>query len=79
LILALTRRQAEVARLLAVECLTAKAIGRRLGITTRTVETHRTNIFNKLDITRGIAQFARMMAIHGPQCGGRKQQGPPFS
>jgi DNA-binding NarL/FixJ family response regulator len=58
-----------VARLLAVECLTAKGVANRLGITARTVETHRTNIFKRLDIMGGIAELARMMAIHGPQCG----------
>lgn len=46
---ALTRREQEILRLLA-EGLTAKEIGQRLFISPKTVENHRANIMNKLDI-----------------------------
>ena len=45
----LTRREIEIARLCA-EGLLSKEVGDRLGISQRTVETHKNNIFRKLGI-----------------------------
>ncbi|MBD5804938.1 Response regulator protein TmoT [Azoarcus sp. Aa7] len=46
----LTEREREIARNLA-EGLSAPQIGARLGISARTVEAHRANLFRKLDVT----------------------------
>jgi ATP/maltotriose-dependent transcriptional regulator MalT len=46
----LTKRELEVARLVA-QRLSNKAVGRELGITDRTVSTHLSNIFQKLDVS----------------------------
>lgn len=46
----LTEREREIARYLA-EGLSAPQIGARLGISARTVEAHRANLFCKLDVT----------------------------
>ena len=53
----LTPRQIEVLKLVA-EGLTTKAIARRLGISVKTVETHRTQVMDRLDI-RDIAGLVR--------------------
>lgn len=60
----LTHREMQVAKLVAVECLTSKAAAIWLGIGFRTVETYRTRIMFKLGVT-GIAALARYMAMEG--------------
>lgn len=56
---ALTEREREIARCLA-DGLSAPQIGARLGISARTVEAHRANLFRRLDVT-SIAIVARLM------------------
>ena len=58
----LTEREQEVARLIAVECLTSKEAARSLGISFRTVETHRAEIFRRLNV-RNVAALARFIAL----------------
>jgi DNA-binding NarL/FixJ family response regulator len=58
----LTAREAEVARLMAVECLTSKEIGRRLGLSFRTVECHRWRVLEKCGCRTTVA-LARSMAL----------------
>jgi RNA polymerase sigma factor (sigma-70 family) len=59
----LTEREIEIIRLIA-EGLSNKEIGERLFISHRTVDTHRTNLMNKLDLHNvvGIVKFA---IVHG--------------
>ncbi len=57
---ALSEREKEVLGLI-VEGLTNKEIGRALGLSPRTVETHRANIFDKLE-TSSLAQLIRRYA-----------------
>lgn len=64
-ILAITRREFEVARAIAVDALTAKEAARRLGITERTVETHRTTILRKLGLHRTMEGFDGWGDEHG--------------
>lgn len=59
----LTEREIEVARVIAVDCLTCKEAALVLHISFRTVEQHRSKIFAKLHITHGIAELARRMAL----------------
>ena len=60
----LTRREQEVLRLV-VEGLSAKKIGERLFISPKTVENHRTNIMNKLDIhsTMQLVRYAAKLGL----------------
>jgi DNA-binding NarL/FixJ family response regulator len=60
----LTRREQEVLRLV-VEGLSAKEIGERLFISPKTVENHRTNIMNKLDIhsTMELVRYAAKLGL----------------
>jgi DNA-binding NarL/FixJ family response regulator len=60
----LTRREQEVLRLV-VEGLSAKEIGERLFISPKTVENHRTNIMNKLDIhsTMQLVRYAAKLGL----------------
>ena len=60
----LTRREQEVLRLV-VEGLSAKEIGDRLFISPKTVENHRTNIMNKLDIhsTMQLVRYAAKLGL----------------
>jgi DNA-binding NarL/FixJ family response regulator len=60
----LTRREQEVLRLV-VEGLSAKQIGERLFISPKTVENHRTNIMNKLDIhsTMELIRYAAKLGL----------------
>jgi two-component system response regulator NreC len=55
----LTDREREVLRLIA-EGLSSKQIGEKLFISSRTADTHRTNLMNKLDIHNiaGLIRFA---------------------
>lgn len=55
----LTRRQREVCVLMVVG-LTTKEIGKRLGLSPRTVEDHRARVFKKYHV-RGAVQFLRKM------------------
>ena len=57
----LSPREREIVQLVAIECRTSKEAGRLLGISFRTVETHRTHIYNKIGV-RNIAQLVRHMA-----------------
>lgn len=57
----LTPRRQQIARLVGVEALSSKEIARRLHISPRTVETHRTEIFAQLDV-HNVAGLARMLA-----------------
>lgn len=59
---ALTPRETEVARLTAVECLSAKEVAKRLGTGWRTVEKQRQTIFAKLGM-RNAVELARYMAL----------------
>jgi DNA-binding NarL/FixJ family response regulator len=60
----LTRREQEVLRLV-VDGLSAKEIGDRLFISPKTVENHRTNIMNKLDIhsTMELVRYAAKLGL----------------
>jgi DNA-binding NarL/FixJ family response regulator len=51
---ALTERELEILALIA-DGKTSRAIGRKLGITVRTVETHRANMMAKLDLDNAAA------------------------
>jgi two-component system, LuxR family, response regulator FixJ len=57
----LSPREREVVQLVAVECRSSKDAARVLGISFRTVESHRTNIYNKTG-ARNIADLARQVA-----------------
>jgi len=57
----LSPREKEIAQLVAMERHTSKEAARKLGISFRTVETHRTHIYNKLGI-RTIAELASHLA-----------------
>lgn len=62
----LTEREAEVLRLIC-EGLSSRQIGDKLFISPRTVDTHRTNLMNKLDIhnVAGLIRFAFQNGIAG--------------
>jgi len=60
---ALTGRELEVLTLIA-EGKTSRAIARKLGVTTRTVETHRANMMAKLDVDNAAA-LVRYAVEHG--------------
>jgi DNA-binding NarL/FixJ family response regulator len=64
----LTPRQREVLRLVA-EGLTTKAIARLLGISTKTVEAHRTQIMDRLAIhdLPGLVRYAIRIGLVGPE------------
>lgn len=59
----LTDREIEILRLIA-EGLSSKQIGEKLFISPRTVDTHRTNVMNKLDI-HNVAGLIRFALKHG--------------
>ncbi len=65
---ALTPRQREILRLVA-EGLTTKAIGRRLGISAKTVEAHRTQLMDRLNIhdVPGLVRYAIRIGLVGPE------------
>jgi DNA-binding CsgD family transcriptional regulator len=58
----LTPREAEVARLMGVECLSSRLIARRLKISFRTVEAHRAHVLAKMGC-HSTAELARTMAL----------------
>jgi len=62
----LTERETEILRLIC-EGLSSKQIGEKLFISPRTVDTHRTNLMNKLDIhnVAGLIRFAFQNGIAG--------------
>lgn len=60
---ALTDRELEILALI-VEGKTSRAIAKKLGITTRTVETHRANMMTKLDVDNAAA-LVRYAVEHG--------------
>ena len=59
----LTGRELQVAFEIGVMCLTSKEAARHLGVSFRTIEAQRGEIFRKLNITHGIAELARRMAL----------------
>ncbi len=59
----LTQRELQVAFDIGVSCLTSKETARHLGVSFRTIEVQRGEIFRKLNITHGIPELARMMAL----------------
>ena len=67
--LELTRRELEIARLVADD-LTNKQIAARLFLSQRTVETHITNILNKLGLDSRIQLSHWMSDVTGPTTGG---------
>jgi DNA-binding CsgD family transcriptional regulator len=58
----LTVREAEVCRLMAVDCLSSKLIARRLGLSFRTVECYRQRVLWKTGV-RSTAALARLLAL----------------
>jgi DNA-binding CsgD family transcriptional regulator len=46
-----------------VLCVTSKVAARHLGLSYRTVDTQRENIYRKLKITHGAPELARRMAL----------------
>lgn len=58
----LAPRQREIALLVGVECLPTKEIARRLGISPRTVEVTRGDIYAKLGVTT-LAQMVRAVTL----------------
>lgn len=60
---ALTEREVEILALIA-DGQTSRAIARKLGVTTRTVETHRANMMAKLDVDNAAA-LVRYAVEHG--------------
>ena len=71
----LSAREREVLGLI-VEGLTNKDIGRALGLSPRTVETHRANLFAKLE-TESLAQLIRQYAALVEAGDGAEPGGPP--
>jgi len=61
----LSPREREIAQLVAIECHTSKEAARKLGISFRTVEAHRTNIYDKLGV-RNIGELANLLASEQP-------------
>ena len=61
----LSPREREIAQLVAIECHTSKEAARKLGISFRTVEAHRTHIYDKLGV-RNIAELANRLAGEQP-------------
>jgi DNA-binding NarL/FixJ family response regulator len=59
---ALTERELDVLRLMA-QSLSNKQVARRLNISTKTVETHISAIYRKLDATNRVAAVARAIAL----------------
>jgi DNA-binding CsgD family transcriptional regulator len=57
----LSPREQEIAQLVAIERHTSKEAARKLGISFRTVETHRMHIYNELGV-RTIAELASRLA-----------------
>jgi DNA-binding NarL/FixJ family response regulator len=64
----LTRRQEEILRMIA-EGQTTKAIARRLGISVKTVEAHRTQLMDRLAIrdVAGLVRYAIRTGLIGPE------------
>lgn len=58
----LTLRESQIARMIAVEFLTSKEIGKRLNLSHRTIEAHRGEIMRKLGISH-MGELARVMAL----------------
>ena len=65
---ALTPRQREILRLVA-EGLSTKAIARRLDISAKTVEAHRTQLMDRLNIheVTGLVRYALRIGLIGPE------------
>ena len=63
----LTPREREVLQLIA-EGLSSKEIAASLGVSTRTAETHRTSVMNKLDVHKvaGLVRFAIREGLVSP-------------
>ena len=61
----LSPREREIAQLVAVEHHTSKEAARKLGISFRTVETHRTHIYDKLGV-RNATELATRLATEQP-------------
>lgn len=63
----LTRRQREILRLIA-EGLTTKAIAQKLGISPKTVETHRAELMDRLGIhdVAGLVRYAIRISLVRP-------------
>ena len=59
----LSPREMCVAFDIGVLCLTSKETARHLGVSFRTIEAQRAEIFRKLNITHGIPELARRMAL----------------
>ena len=64
----LSPRQTQVLKLIA-SGMSNKQVGRRLGISERTVETHREQLMNRLDIrgTAGLTKFALLIGLLDPE------------
>ena len=62
----LTKKEREILQLL-TEGKTSKEIAAQLNIAKKTVETHRVNIMNKLDI-RSVAELTKYAIRHGITC-----------
>jgi len=58
----LTAREAEVAQLMAVDCLSSKLIARRLGLSYRTVECYRQRVLWKMGV-HSTPELARLLAL----------------
>jgi DNA-binding NarL/FixJ family response regulator len=59
----LTRRETEILRLIA-ECRSTKEIASKLGVSSKTIESHRTRLFRKLKI-RSVVELVRYAIYHG--------------
>jgi DNA-binding NarL/FixJ family response regulator len=59
----LTRRETETLRLIA-EGHSTKEIARQLGVSSKTIESHRTNLFRKLKV-RSAVELVRYAMYHG--------------
>ena len=66
----LTKRESEVLRGISEGC-SNKELARTLGISPRTVEVHRSNLFNKLEV-RNAAEAVRLVAAKMPDLSRRK-------
>ena len=73
----LTRRETEVLRLIA-EANSTKKIANRLGVSVKTIESHRTHLFAKLQC-RCVAELVRYAIYHGIVELGKGGPGERFS